>query len=132
MCNTWGGSQLKVEVITTGTELLLGEILNTNFTWLAQELNLRGFDVLYQTTVGDNPVRMKEVLDIIRADSTLHQTLEKAGMPINTEGTFWVRETIHSGVLRKRKLQYFDPKTNAVIRSTDPLYPHRRMSIVYF
>ena len=61
---------MKVEVITTGTELLLGEILNTNFTWLAQELNLRGFDVLYQTTVGDNPVRMKEVLDIAagRAD----------------------------------------------------------------
>jgi len=77
-------------------------------------------------------LEMKEALDIIRADSTLHQTLEKAGMPINTEGTFWVRETIHSGVLRKRKLQYFDPKTNAVIRSTDPLYPHRRMSIVYF
>ena len=49
---------MKVEVITTGTELLLGEILNTNFTWLARELNLRGFDVLYQTTVGDNPVRM--------------------------------------------------------------------------
>ena len=61
---------MRVEVITTGTELLLGEILNTNFTWLAQELNLRGFDVLYQTTVGDNPVRMKEVLDIAarRAD----------------------------------------------------------------
>ena len=61
---------MKVEVITTGTELLLGEILNTNFTWLAQELNRRGFDVLYQTTVGDNPVRIKEVLDIAvrRAD----------------------------------------------------------------
>lgn len=61
---------MKVEVITTGTELLLGEILNTNFTWLTQELNRRGFDVLYQTTVGDNPLRMKEVLDIAahRAD----------------------------------------------------------------
>ena len=61
---------MKVEIITTGTELLLGEILNTNFTWLARELNLRGFDVLYQTTVGDNPARMKEVLDIAvrRAD----------------------------------------------------------------
>ena len=61
---------MKVEVITTGTELLLGEILNTNFTWLAQELNRRGFDVLYQTTVGDNPARMKKVLDIAvrRAD----------------------------------------------------------------
>ena len=61
---------MKVEIITTGTELLLGEILNTNFTWLSQELNRRGFDVLYQTTVGDNPARMKEVLDIAagRAD----------------------------------------------------------------
>ena len=52
---------MRVEIITTGTELLLGEIINTNFTWLAQELNQRGFDVLYQTTVGDNPARMKEV-----------------------------------------------------------------------
>lgn len=61
---------MKVEIITTGTELLLGEIINTNFSWLAQELNRRGFDVLYQTTVGDNPARMKEVLDIAvrRAD----------------------------------------------------------------
>ena len=61
---------MRVEIITTGTELLLGEIINTNFTWLAQELNQRGFDVLYQTTVGDNPARMKEVLDIAvkRAD----------------------------------------------------------------
>ena len=61
---------MKVEIITTGTELLLGEIVNTNFTWLAQELNRRGFDVLYQTTVGDNPARMKDVLDIAvgRAD----------------------------------------------------------------
>ena len=61
---------MKVEIITTGTELLLGEIVNTNFTYLAQELNQRGFDVLYQTTVGDNPKRMEEVLSIAakRAD----------------------------------------------------------------
>ena len=61
---------MKVEIITTGTELLLGEIVNTNFTYLAQELNQRGFDVLYQTTVGDNPKRMEEVLAIAakRAD----------------------------------------------------------------
>ena len=61
---------MKVEVITTGTELLLGEIVNTNFTYLAQELNARGFDVLYQTTVGDNPGRLEEVLGIAaeRAD----------------------------------------------------------------
>lgn len=52
-----------VEVITTGTELLLGEILNTNFPYLSKHLNSLGFDVLYQTTVGDNPVRMRQVLE---------------------------------------------------------------------
>ena len=45
---------MKVEVINTGTELLLGEILNTNFQYLSRRLNQLGFDVLYQTTVGDN------------------------------------------------------------------------------
>lgn len=52
-----------VEVINTGTELLLGEILNTNFQYLSKELNARGFDVLYQTTIGDNPVRMRQTIE---------------------------------------------------------------------
>lgn len=53
---------MNVEIITTGTELLLGEILNTNFPYLTRELNRRGFNVLYQTTVGDNHGRMLQVL----------------------------------------------------------------------
>lgn len=52
-----------VEVINTGTELLLGEILNTNFQYLSRHLNDLGFDVLYQTTVGDNPARMRETIE---------------------------------------------------------------------
>ena len=50
-----------VELISTGSELLLGHIVNTNVKWLSEELNNRGYSVLYQTTVGDNPERMKEV-----------------------------------------------------------------------
>mgnify|MGYP000556220039 CR=1 FL=1 len=38
-----------VEVVNTGTELLLGEILNTNFQYLSRQLNKLGYDVLYQT-----------------------------------------------------------------------------------
>lgn len=53
---------MKVELITTGTELLLGEILNTNVQYLSRKLNNMGFDVLYHTTVGDNPERMRQVL----------------------------------------------------------------------
>lgn len=59
-----------VEIVTTGTELLLGQIVNTNAAYLAESLNKLGFDVLYQTTVGDNRERMAEVLKtaLARAD----------------------------------------------------------------
>ena len=59
-----------VEIVTTGTELLLGQIVNLNAAYLAEGLNKLGFDVLYQTTVGDNRDRMKQALTIAldRAD----------------------------------------------------------------
>lgn len=56
-----------VEIVTTGTELLLGQIVNTNAAYLAESLNKLGFDVLYQTTVGDNRERMAEVLKLALA-----------------------------------------------------------------
>jgi nicotinamide-nucleotide amidase len=59
-----------VEIISTGTELLLGQIVNTNAPWLAQQLNELGFSVVYQSTVGDNRERMSQVFNIAlkRAD----------------------------------------------------------------
>ncbi len=59
-----------IELVSTGTELLLGQIVNTNAVFLAQKLNEMGFDVLYQTTVGDNRRRMTQVLEtaLARAD----------------------------------------------------------------
>lgn len=50
-----------VEIVTTGTELLLGQIINTNSAWLSQQLNALGFNVMYQSTVGDNRERMAQV-----------------------------------------------------------------------
>lgn len=59
-----------VEIVTTGSELLLGQIVNTNAAYMSSRLNDLGFDVLYQTTVGDNHDRMKAVLEhaLSRAD----------------------------------------------------------------
>jgi len=51
-----------VEIISTGSELLLGQIINTNTPFLSQKLNNLGFDVVYHSTVGDNKKRMKQVL----------------------------------------------------------------------
>ncbi len=61
---------MNVEIINTGTELLLGDIVNTSFQLLSRTLNDAGFNVLYQTTIGDNGDRLLEVLDIAlhRAD----------------------------------------------------------------
>ena len=59
-----------VELVSTGTELLLGQIVNSNAVFLANRLNEMGFDVLYQTTVGDNRSRMGAVFEtaLARAD----------------------------------------------------------------
>lgn len=53
---------MKAEIIAVGTEILMGEIVNTNATFLAQSLQQQGYDVYYQTVVGDNQQRLMEVL----------------------------------------------------------------------
>ncbi len=50
-----------VEIVSTGTELLLGQIINTNSAWLSEQLNALGFNVMYHSTVGDNRERMAQV-----------------------------------------------------------------------
>lgn len=49
---------MKAEIIAVGTEILLGDIVNTNATYLAKELALLGIDVYYQSSVGDNEERL--------------------------------------------------------------------------
>jgi nicotinamide-nucleotide amidase len=65
-----GRVKMIVEIVSTGTELLLGQIINTNAPFLARQLNALGFDVLYQSTVGDNKERMAAVIQtaLSRAD----------------------------------------------------------------
>ena len=54
---------MSAEVICIGTELLLGDILNTNCQYLARELAELGIPHYYQTVVGDNVERIHRVLD---------------------------------------------------------------------
>ena len=53
---------MNAEILTVGTELLLGDILNSNSQFLSRELAAYGVDILYQSTVGDNAGRLKETL----------------------------------------------------------------------
>lgn len=52
------------ELICIGTELLLGDILNSNAQFLAKELAVLGIPHYYQTVVGDNPTRIKQAIAI--------------------------------------------------------------------
>jgi len=52
------------EIICVGTELLLGDILNSNARFLAQELARLGIPHYYQSVVGDNPDRLQQVVNI--------------------------------------------------------------------
>ena len=53
---------MKSAILTVGTEILFGSILNTNAQYLSEQLRLIGHDVMYHFTVGDNPARLKDLL----------------------------------------------------------------------
>ena len=53
---------MKASLLSIGTELLMGEIVNTNAVYLSRELKALGIDVLYQYTVGDNHQRLAEMI----------------------------------------------------------------------
>ena len=53
---------MTAEIICVGTELLLGDILNTNAQFLSRELAELGISVLHQHVIGDNPARLRELV----------------------------------------------------------------------
>lgn len=53
---------MTVELISVGTEILLGNIVNTNAAYLAEQCAALGLSCYYQTVVGDNPERLRETL----------------------------------------------------------------------
>lgn len=56
----------QAELIAVGTELLLGNVANTDAQYLSEQLATVGVNVLYHTAVGDNPQRLREVIDIAK------------------------------------------------------------------
>jgi nicotinamide-nucleotide amidase len=71
------GDAMRAEIVTTGTELLLGQIDDTNATYLARQLRDLGIDIYFRSTVGDNEGRIAQVLE---------QALARADLVITTGG----------------------------------------------
>ncbi|MBN1138014.1 MAG: competence/damage-inducible protein A, partial [Anaerolineae bacterium] len=68
---------MRAEIVSTGTELLLGQIDDTNATYLARQLRDLGIDLFFRTTVGDNELRIAQALDL---------ALSRADVAITTGG----------------------------------------------
>ena len=60
-----------VEILSIGTELLLGNIVNTNARWISEELSKLGLNHFRQSTVGDNFVRIIRIIQEISKRSCL-------------------------------------------------------------
>lgn len=68
---------MNAEIISVGTELLLGQTVNTDTTIVAKELSGVGINLLYAATVGDNPERLKKAVE---------DALERSDLLITTGG----------------------------------------------
>ena len=66
-----------LEIITIGTELLLGEITDTNSTYIARTMRDHGIDIYRVTTIGDNPIRIA---------SAIQEAFNRADIIITTGG----------------------------------------------
>jgi competence/damage-inducible protein CinA-like protein len=68
---------MKAEILSVGTELLLGQIVDTNANFLAQQLPALGLDLYYVSSVGDN---------LQRLSNAFRQALERSDVVISTGG----------------------------------------------
>lgn len=65
------------EIVAIGSELLLGQIVDTNSAWMAQRLTALGVNLYFKSVVGDNPARMKDVIS---------RAMERADIVITSGG----------------------------------------------
>ena len=100
---------IKVEIITVVTEILLGDILNTNCRYLSRELAAMGIEMYYQITVGDNEERLLK---------TLEESLNRSDIVICTGGLGPTEDDITKEVCAKYfgyELELHKPSLDAMI-----------------
>jgi len=108
---------MSTEILTVGTELLLGQIVDTNAAWISQRLAEAGIDVFYKTTVGDNWGRI---------ESAIRLALSRADVLIITGGLGPTEDDLTRDVLAavmERPLR-LDPE---VLAHIERRFAHRRV-----
>ncbi len=111
--------QMKAEIVAIGTEILLGNILDTNTQFLASQLASLGIDLYFASSVGDNPERLTHVLKQAWGRSELVLTTGGLGP---TEGDI-TRETIGAVLGEKPVVD------EAIAKQIEAFFTQRRMTM---
>ena len=106
---------MKAEIIAVGTEILTGQIVNTNAQFLSEKLAEIGVDVYFQTAVGDNESRLLSLLEIAQ---------KRSNLVILTGGLGPTEDDLTKQTLAKfsGKNLVFDPQAQAKL---DDFFAHR-------
>lgn len=105
------------EIISVGTELLLGNIVNTNAQYIAKEMARLGIDLYYQSVVGDNEERLSNVLKT---------ALERSDLIITTGGLGPTKDDLTKEVAASYfgKQLIFDEKTYQHVKKKTGILRH--------
>ncbi len=110
------------ELIAVGTELLLGNIANTDAQMLSQGLSAVGINVYYHTVVGDNPERLKAAVELAKT---------RADILITTGGLGPTCDDLTKNVLAQcfgKKLVFHGPSARRIEDYFRRLHPNRPMT----
>ena len=110
------------ELIAVGTELLLGNIANTDAQMLSQGLSALGINVYYHTVVGDNPARLRAAVELART---------RADIIITTGGLGPTCDDLTKNVLADcfgRKLVFHQPSARRIEAYFKRIHPTRPMT----
>ena len=114
---------MKAAILAIGTELLMGQTVNTNASYLSRALSELGIGVYYHNTVGDNPLRIKETLKLLLDSCDLIVTTGGLGPTLDDITKEVIAETLglnmvldqHSLDLIKERFRLFNrtmPESN--------------------
>lgn len=105
----------KVEIITIGDEILIGQIVDTNSAWMAGQLNMAGFEIAQITSVSDDAEHIVE---------SLNMALQRVDIVLFTGGIGPTKDDITKLTLSK----YFDTKLvfdQSVMDNIEQIFKHR-------
>ncbi len=115
---------MNAEIVSIGTELLLGEINDTNATYLAQQLKNAGLNLFYRSTVGDNEQRIAEVLRLAMSRADIILTTGGLGPTVDD----MTRQSVANAVGQKLEFRQalMDDITQKFVKFNAPMTANNR------